>query len=72
MPGCRDVVTNEVDGLLVPVHDADALAAAISRLADDPVFAGRLGAAARNKALTHFDEKIVIERTIAVYEELRS
>ena len=72
MPGCRDVVTNEVDGLLVPVHDADALAAAISRLADDPVFAGRLGAAARNKALAHFDEKIVIERTIAVYEELRS
>ncbi|MDO8772971.1 MAG: glycosyltransferase family 4 protein, partial [Burkholderiaceae bacterium] len=32
VPGCREVVTHEVDGLLVPVKDAKALASAIERL----------------------------------------
>jgi glycosyltransferase involved in cell wall biosynthesis len=69
-PGCREVVTHEVDGLLVPVGDAKALAAAIARLQDDVDFARRLGKAARRKALEQFDERIVIAQTIAVYEEL--
>lgn len=30
----------------------------------------RLGAAAREKALAEFDERIVIERTMGVYREL--
>jgi len=70
VPGCRDVVTHEVDGLLIPVRDAEALAQAIARLDDDPVLAARLGAAARAKALTLFEEQIVIKSTMAVYAEL--
>lgn len=70
MPGCREVVTHEVDGLLIPVRDAAALATAIARLQDDPALAARLGAAAQQKALTLFDEKIVIAQTLAVYREL--
>ena len=35
-PGCREVVTHEVDGLLVPVKDATALANAIERLHQAP------------------------------------
>ena len=70
VPGCREVVTDGVDGLLVPVRDAVALARAIARLQDDAALRERLGAAARAKALAQFDERIVIERTIAVYREL--
>ncbi|WP_350016681.1 glycosyltransferase family 4 protein [Rhodanobacter sp. IGA1.0] len=71
IPGCREVVANdEVDGLRVPPRDANALAKAIGRLLDDPNFAAKLGQAARAKALAQFDERIVIERTLAVYEEL--
>jgi len=70
VPGCREVVLDGVDGLLVPVRDDDALAAAIARLQDDPALARRLGEAARLKAIAEFDERIVIERTIAVYQEL--
>ena len=70
VPGCREVVTDGVDGLLVPVRDAGALATAIARLHDDPVLAARLGAAARQRALDEFDERIVIARTQAVYQEL--
>jgi glycosyltransferase involved in cell wall biosynthesis len=64
------VVTDGVDGLLVPPRDARALAAAIARLLDDPALRARLGTAARAKALARFDEKIVIKETLAVYREV--
>lgn len=70
VPGCREVVTDGEDGLLVPVRDAAALAAAIARLHDDAALAARLGHAARAKAKARFDESLVVARTIAVYEEL--
>lgn len=70
VPGCREVVTDGVDGLLVPARDAGALSVAMMRLLDDPALAARLGQAARAKALAEFDERIVIERTMDVYREL--
>ncbi|WP_019466793.1 glycosyltransferase family 4 protein [Dyella japonica] len=70
VPGCREVVSDGIDGLLVPVQDGKAIARAIRRLLDDPVLARRLGEAARNKARTYFDERIVIARTLGVYAEL--
>jgi glycosyltransferase involved in cell wall biosynthesis len=70
VPGCREVVTDGVNGLRVPARDATALAAAIRRLADDPPLRARLGAAARETALQEFDERIVIDQTLAVYREL--
>ena len=69
-PGCREVVADNVEGLLVPVRDPKALADAIARLQDDPKLATRLGLAAREKILRNFDERIVIEQTIGVYAEL--
>lgn len=70
VPGCREVVSDGGDGLLVPARDANALAEAMIRLLDDREFAARLGQAARIKALAQFDERSVIARTIAVYDEL--
>ncbi len=71
VPGCREVVSDGVDGLLVPKGDGAALAQAIRRLQRDPELAQRLGAAARLKAQAQFDERIVIQRTLEVYAELR-
>ena len=70
VPGCREVVSDGVDGLLVPVRDAKALAHAIRRLHDDPALARRVGEAAWAKAHAEFDERIVIRRTVDVYREL--
>lgn len=70
VPGCREVVSHEEDGLLVPARDAVALASAIARLHDDAALRRRLGTAARAKALSQFDERIIVRRTIAVYEEV--
>jgi glycosyltransferase involved in cell wall biosynthesis len=70
VPGCRDAVTDRVDGLLVPPRDGAALASAIRMLHDNPEWARTLGRAARRRALAEFDERIVIQATLDVYAEL--
>lgn len=70
VPGCREVVRHDVDGLLVPPRDGEALAAAIARLQSEPALARRLGKAARQRALAEFDERIVVGRTLDLYREV--
>ncbi len=70
VPGCRHVVTDGVEGLLVPAKDADALAAAIARLQDSPALRESLGHAARERAVREFDERSVVRRTLDVYADL--
>lgn len=71
LPGCREVVTEHgVNGLQVPPRDAPSLAALLMQLDDDRPLARRLGAKARERAVAHFDERLVIDRTVDVYEEV--
>ncbi len=62
--GTREEVVEGETGLLVPVSDADALAAALNRLVADPGLRRRWGAAGRIRALDHFDEAKVVARQI--------
>jgi glycosyltransferase involved in cell wall biosynthesis/ribosomal protein S18 acetylase RimI-like enzyme len=68
--GCREVARHDREALLVPPRDPGALAAAISRLADDPALRARLGAAARSRALERFGEAQVAERVVRHYRRL--
>lgn len=71
-PGCREVVTNEVDGLLVEPKNPLDLADAIDRLLLSPDLASRLGEAAKKKVRQTFEESIVIRDTLKVYEGLEA
>lgn len=68
--GCRETVDHGVNGFLVPVKDAGALADAMERLALDNDLAYRLGQASREKAAREFDERVVIERVIGELYEM--
>ena len=68
--GCRQVVDDEVTGILVPVRDADRLAAAIRRLIEDQQTRGQQATAARQRALHHFDDRKQVARTLATYASL--
>ena len=70
VPGCREIVTSNVNGLLVPAKDAKALTEAIRYLADNPNERERMGQEGRRKVLEEFDENIVINETLGVYKEL--
>lgn len=63
--GCREVVRDGIEGLLVPVRDPGRLAAAIQRLLADPELRSAMGAAARERALDRFDERRVAETVAA-------
>jgi glycosyltransferase involved in cell wall biosynthesis len=71
LPGCREVVSDHgIDGLHVEPRSARSLAECIAQLDDDRDLVRRLGECARRKAMEHFDEQMVIRRTIEVYDEL--
>jgi glycosyltransferase involved in cell wall biosynthesis len=63
--GIPDVVTDGVDGILVPPGDAAALAVALARVAGDPALRERLGAAARATVR----ERLSWERAARTFEE---
>lgn len=64
--GTREEVVPEETGLLVPVGDSAALAAALRRLADDAALRRRLGEAGRARALAFYDETKVVARQLAL------
>ncbi len=70
VPGCREAVHEENNGLLVPVKDVTALAAAIARLLDDPALRQKMGARGRERAVTEFGQERIIAATLAVYREV--
>jgi glycosyltransferase involved in cell wall biosynthesis len=69
-PGCRDIVRDNENGLLVPIKDPIALAHAIQKLIDDPELRHRMGKRGREIVEKEFSQEQVIRETLAVYEEL--
>lgn len=65
--GCREVVDDGINGILVQPRDPAGLAKAMKRLLEDPALRDRFGAAGRFKMEQAFDETIVIDRSIAAY-----
>ena len=66
--GCREVVTHDVEGLLVPPSDPPSLTAALERVIEDAELRARLGAAARERALREFDQCRVARVSRDTYE----
>ena len=69
-PGCREVVCDGENGLLVPVKSSYALADALERLLIDPALRDRMGKRSREIAENEFDVERVIAKTLEVYREL--
>jgi glycosyltransferase involved in cell wall biosynthesis len=67
-PGCRDTVVPELSGLLCPAHSPEALAEAMSSIAADPARRERMGLEGRRLAVERFDQRIVLERLLEIYE----
>jgi N,N'-diacetylbacillosaminyl-diphospho-undecaprenol alpha-1,3-N-acetylgalactosaminyltransferase len=62
--GCREVVDQGVNGFLVPVQDARALASAIGELIRDDLLRALFGRNSRAKAEAEFDEAVVVRRVL--------
>jgi len=71
VPGCREVVRNGENGLLVPVRDASALAEALMRLLQDPHLRREMGIRSRTIAEKEFSIELVISQTFELYQSCR-
>ncbi len=69
-PGCREIVRDGENGLLVPIRDSRALADALETLIDSEDLRRRMGARSRDIAVTGFAVERIIAQTLAVYERL--
>jgi teichuronic acid biosynthesis glycosyltransferase TuaH len=67
--GPLEIITDGIDGILVPPGDSTLLAAALSRLAADPELRFRLGAAARERARA-FSPDVVGTMVTRVYSDV--
>jgi len=70
IPGCREIVRDGENGLLIPPRDAPALAAAMKRLIADAALRQSLGRRGREIVLAEFSDAIVAEKTMEVYRAL--
>jgi len=68
--GIPEVVADGETGLLVPVGEPEALAAALNALLGDPDRAGAMGQAGRKRAVAEFGWPAIAAQTAELYAEL--
>ena len=70
VPGCREIVRDGKNGLLVPAKDADALAKALVKLLESPDLRRQMGNYGRQMVLDSFTVRHVTSRVLRLYSEL--
>jgi glycosyltransferase involved in cell wall biosynthesis len=70
VPGCREVVTEDCNGYLVPPRNAEALAQAIEKLVIDPTLRQAMGRESRLLAESQFSREIVCSKTVELYRAM--
>jgi|GEM_PF-600522 len=70
--GAYDQILHEKDGMIFPMEDAQELANQLTKVLKDDSLRSQLGIEGKKKALENFTQKVMIDKTLAVYEELRA
>lgn len=71
VPGCREVVKNGVNGYLVPPYDAQALAAAVAKIAVNAARCKEMGQQSRALVVDEMSAEAVRAQTKTLYERCR-
>jgi len=64
-----EIVTDGINGVIVPAQDTAALARALAALLDDPARRAALGARALGDARERFGDERMVERMIDVFRD---
>jgi len=70
VPGCREIVHHNDNGLLVPARNAAALAAALKQLIEDGALRRRMGGRGRQRAEEEYSDQRIASEHLAVYRTL--
>lgn len=66
--GSREIVINDKNGFLVPVGNQEALERAVEQLIESTELRHRMGEYSRRHFETEYDQNMVFEKTLRVYE----
>ena len=67
VPGCRDIVRDGDNGILVPPRDSKALANALVKLINEPDLRSSMGKRGRERILNEFSQEIILSQVLTVY-----
>ncbi len=70
--GLRELVQHDRTGAVVPIGDADAAAAALSRLLADPALRARWGSAGRDLAASRYEWSACVDRMMQLLSTITS
>jgi len=70
VPGCREIVRHNENGLLIPPHDLKGLTDALKYLIENPELRVTMGTRGRKIVEAEFSEEIVVGQTMEVYERI--
>ena len=70
VPGCREIVINNGNGILVPDRNVDMLAKAIEKLVNEPELRAMMGKKGRELVEKEFSSDKVIAETLQLYKRL--
>jgi glycosyltransferase involved in cell wall biosynthesis len=68
MPGCREIVINGINGILIRPMDHVELAKSIAYLINNPENRKKMGAAGRKLVETQFSEDLVVGQVLKLYQ----
>ncbi len=69
-PGCKEIVKNRVNGILVPPRDSSAVESAMKYLLNNRDIWEKMGREGRKLVLDKFDEKLIVKETIDLYNKI--
>jgi len=69
VPGCREMVNDEDNGILVPAQNPKKLAEEIVRLSKDVELRKTMGLASRAMVIEHFADDVVNQQMLQIYEK---
>jgi glycosyltransferase involved in cell wall biosynthesis len=70
VPGCREIIRHNENGILVPPKDSKSLAEALKKLVRDPSLRKKMGKRGRGIVVKEFSEEIVTQKTIDFFSRL--
>jgi len=72
VPGCREIVRQGENGLLVPARDCAGLADALQRLLENPALRQKMAENGRGIAVNEFDVRQVVQSTLEFYKHAQT
>ena len=70
VPGCREIVLDGDNGMLVEARNATALADTLAKLISDAGLRKRMGQRGRELVLSEFAQEKILDQVLTLYREI--